>query len=76
MPTLFDDLAGASEVVASTTKRNEKVAALAATLRRLEPAEVAPAVAFLMGSLRRGPDRCGLGDDVERTRRSGTDGRR
>jgi DNA ligase 1 len=59
VPTLFDDLAGASEVVGSTTKRNAKVATLAAVLRRLEPAEVAPAVAFLMGSL---PDgRIGVG---------------
>ena len=59
VPTLFDDLAMTSELVAATTKRNEKVAALAATLRRLEPAEVAPAVAFLMGSL---PDgRIGVG---------------
>jgi DNA ligase 1 len=59
VPTLFDDLAGASENVASTTKRNEKVATLAAVLRRLDATEVAPAVAFLLGSL---PDgRIGVG---------------
>ncbi len=59
MPTLFDDLATASALVASTSKRNAKVAALAALLRRLEPDEVAPAVAFLTGSMPGG--RIGVG---------------
>ena len=59
MALLFDDLAGASELVASTSKRNAKVAALAAVLRRLEPGEAAPAVAFLTGSMPGG--RIGVG---------------
>jgi DNA ligase-1 len=59
MATLFDDLAVASALVASTSKRNAKVAALAAVLRRLEPDEAAPAVAFLTGSMPGG--RIGVG---------------
>ncbi len=59
VPIRFDDLAAASEAVASTTKRNEKVATLASVLRRLEPAEVTPAVAYLTGSLPEG--RIGVG---------------
>ena len=59
MPTLFDDLAAASDVVAATSKRNAKVAALADVLRRLEPGEASTAVAFLTGSM---PDgRIGVG---------------
>jgi DNA ligase 1 len=57
--TLFDDLAEASGRVASTTKRNAKVAALASVLRRLEPGEAAPAVAFLTGAMPGG--RIGVG---------------
>ena len=41
---LFDELARASEAVAATTKRNEKVAVLADVLRRLQPREIIPAV--------------------------------
>ncbi len=76
VPTLFDDLATASEAVASTTKRNEKVATLAAVLRRLEPAEVAPAVAFLMGSLPDGRIGVGWATMSNATGRSGADARR
>ncbi len=57
--TLFDDLAATSEVVGATSKRNDKVAALAAMLRRVEPAEVVPAVAFLIGTMPNG--RIGVG---------------
>ncbi|MET0910251.1 MAG: ATP-dependent DNA ligase, partial [Ilumatobacteraceae bacterium] len=59
MVLLFDDLAEASELVASTSKRNAKVAALAAVLRRAEPPEAGPAVAFLTGSMPGG--RIGVG---------------
>jgi DNA ligase 1 len=47
---LFGELATASRVVASTSKRSEKVAILAAVLRRLAPDEIAPAIAFAMGT--------------------------
>ncbi len=47
---LFDELATATRAVASTSKRSEKVATLAAVLRRVAPQEVAPAVAFAMGA--------------------------
>ncbi len=50
MATLFDDLAAASEAVGSTTRRNDKVAALATVLRRLSPDEAPAAVAFLTGT--------------------------
>jgi DNA ligase 1 len=47
---LFDDLARASERVAATSKRNDKVAILADVLRRLEPSEVIAATSFLVGA--------------------------
>jgi DNA ligase 1 len=47
---LFDDLAEASEHVAATSKRNEKVAILADVLRRLDESEVIAATAFLVGA--------------------------
>ena len=47
---LFEELAVASESVASTTKRNDKVDALADVLRRLDPNEIASGVAFLVGT--------------------------
>jgi DNA ligase 1 len=47
---MFDDLAAASESVSAAAKRNDKVGMLAELLRRLEPAEVVPAVAFLTGT--------------------------
>ncbi len=59
MPTLFDDLAAASGAVAATSKRNEKVAVLAGVLRRLDPIEIGPAVAYLTGDLPTG--RIGVG---------------
>lgn len=49
MPLLFDELAATSDAVAGTTKRNDKVAAIAEVLRRLDPNEVIDAVAFLTG---------------------------
>ena len=50
MVMLFDDLAAASDAVASTSKRNEKVEALASVLGRLAPDEVPAAVSFLTGT--------------------------
>ena len=52
--TPFAALVAASDAVASTTKRTEKVAAIAALLRSLEDREVTPAVAMLVGSPRQG----------------------
>ncbi|MFN2387167.1 MAG: ATP-dependent DNA ligase [Thermoanaerobaculia bacterium] len=58
-----------SEHVAATRARNEKIACLAALLRRLEPGEIDAAVACLSGELRQG--RIGLGwatvRELERT---------
>jgi DNA ligase 1 len=59
VPTPFDDLAAASEVVGATSKRNDKVAAIASVLRRLEPNEVIAAVSFLTGTMPNG--RIGVG---------------
>ncbi len=56
---LFDELAAASESVAATTKRNEKVATLADVLRRLKSSEILPATAFLTGTTPSG--RVGVG---------------
>ena len=50
MPTLFDDLAAVSDALASTSSRNEKVAAIADLLGRVEPEEIVPTVAFLVGT--------------------------
>jgi DNA ligase-1 len=49
----------ASTAATATTKRTAKVAALVDLLRRLDPAEVAPAVGFLTGTPRQG--RIGVG---------------
>ena len=57
--TLFDDLAATAERVASSSKRNDKVAAFAAVLVTLEPAEIIDAVAFLTGQTAAG--RIGVG---------------
>ena len=57
--TLFADLKATSDRVAATSSRSAKVAALAELLRRLEPDEVAPAVAMLTGEPRQG--RFGVG---------------
>ncbi|MEM8619293.1 MAG: ATP-dependent DNA ligase [Actinomycetota bacterium] len=57
--TAFAELAATSDRVAATSKRNAKVAALAELLPLLEPAEVRPATAFLVGSTTLG--RVGVG---------------
>jgi ATP-dependent DNA ligase I len=49
---LLAELVQTSRAVGATTGRREKVAHLAAALRRLEPAEVPAGVAFLSGELR------------------------
>ena len=51
-PVLLDEVAGTSAAVAASSARLAKVERLAACLRRLEPGEVHPAVAFLSGDLR------------------------
>lgn len=51
---LFADLVAVSQAVADTASRNAKIAALADLLRRLAPAEVDAAVAFLSGEARQG----------------------
>jgi ATP-dependent DNA ligase I len=48
---LLDELARTSAAVAATSARLRKIEALASCLRRLEPAEVAAAVAYLSGEL-------------------------
>ncbi len=59
MTARFVDLAECTERVAATSKRGEKVALMADTLRRVSPAEVADAVAYLIGETPRG--RIGVG---------------
>jgi DNA ligase-1 len=49
---LLADLAAASEAVSGTTRRTEKVAAVAAALRSADPDEVPVVVAYLSGELR------------------------
>jgi DNA ligase-1 len=49
---LLDEIAGTSAAVAASSARLAKVERLAACLRRLQPGEVHPAVAFLSGELR------------------------
>ena len=56
---LFVELATASRVVASTTKRSEKIAILAAVVRRAAPDEIEPLVAFATGTVLQG--RIGVG---------------
>lgn len=55
----FHDLAVASQSVAATSKRNEKVAHLAEVLRRLDEPEIVPATAYLTGATPSG--RIGVG---------------
>jgi DNA ligase 1 len=57
--TLLADLVAASNRVASTSSRSQKIAILAELLRALEPDEVAAAAAFLSGLPRQG--RVGVG---------------
>jgi DNA ligase-1 len=56
---LYGDLVVASQRVAATSKRSEKVAALADVLRSAKPDEIAPAVGMLVGEPRQG--RLGIG---------------
>ncbi|WP_150306546.1 ATP-dependent DNA ligase [Planctomonas psychrotolerans] len=56
---LLEDLVGTAETVTSTRSRLAKVQALADVLRRLDAAEIAPAVGFLVGKPRQG--RVGVG---------------
>lgn len=56
---MFHRLAETSEMVAATSKRNDKVAALAAVLGDLDPDEISPAAAFLTGATQIG--RIGVG---------------
>jgi DNA ligase-1 len=57
--TLFADVVAASNRLAATSSRSEKIAVLAELLRRLEPDEVATAAGFLSGVPRQG--RVGIG---------------
>ena len=70
-PTPFAVLAMTSAAVAATSKRSEKVAALAAALAALDADEVEPATAFLVGETRLG--RIGVGwaaiADIDAARR-------
>jgi DNA ligase-1 len=56
---LLADVVATSAVVASSSSRKAKIAALADLLRRLAPAEVAPVAAFLVGTPTQG--RIGVG---------------
>jgi DNA ligase-1 len=64
------DLVATSQRVAATRARSEKIGALAALLRRLEPGEIDVAVAYLSGHLRQG--RIGLGPAAVAAARPGT----
>jgi DNA ligase-1 len=55
----LSELESTSRKIADTRSRLSKISHLAALLRRLEPAEIEPAVAFLSGHLRQG--KIGLG---------------
>jgi DNA ligase-1 len=57
--TLLAEVVAASDEVAATSSRSQKIAILAELLRKLEPDEVAPAVGFLTGVPRQG--RVGVG---------------
>jgi ATP-dependent DNA ligase I len=52
VPVLLEEIAETSAAVAASSARLAKVERLAACLRRLDPGEVHPAVAFLSGELR------------------------
>ena len=56
---LFADLVETSQRVAATTRRLDKIAALAECLHRMEPQEIAVGVAFLCGETRQ--SRLGIG---------------
>ncbi|MHB8510762.1 MAG: ATP-dependent DNA ligase [Actinomycetota bacterium] len=55
----FAEVAATSEALSQTRSRLEKTALIAALLRGLHPDEIAPAVGFLIGSIRQG--RIGVG---------------
>jgi DNA ligase-1 len=56
---LYGDLVGASQQVAATSKRSEKVAVLAVLLRAIPPEEIEAAIGLLIGEPRQG--RLGVG---------------
>ena len=56
---LYGELVAASQRTAATSKRSEKVAALAELLRAMQPDEIEPAVGLLIGWPRQG--RLGVG---------------
>ncbi|MFD4958528.1 ATP-dependent DNA ligase [Microbacterium sp. NPDC058389] len=56
---LLQELVAVTDAVAATSSRLAKVAALADVLRRLDPAEVVPAIGFLLAAPRQG--RLGVG---------------
>jgi DNA ligase-1 len=60
--TLFHDVVAASEEVAATSSRSQKIAALAGLLKALEPSEVPVVVGFLSGAPRQG--RIGVGYSI------------
>ncbi len=59
MPMLLSELVTATQAVAATSSRLQKVATLAGVLSELEPDEIAPAIGFLTASPRQG--RLGVG---------------
>jgi DNA ligase 1 len=67
--TLLADIVATSERVAQTSRRNAKIAELAACLRRLAPDEIETGVAFLAGKTRQG--RIGIGYALLRAARPG-----
>jgi DNA ligase-1 len=67
---LFAELTSTSRRIGATRARLEKTALLAGLLRRLEPDEIDPTVAFLSGQLRQG--RIGLGPAAAREAVRGT----
>ena len=65
---LLRTIVDATEVVAATSSRLAKIAALAAVLRELAPDEIAPAIGFLTASPRQGRDRRRAGGASRRSR--------
>src|SRR5207247_1335162 len=68
-PVLFAELEATSRKMAATSARSEKVSLLASLLRRLDPEEIAAAVAFLSAGPRQG--RIGVGPSAVRAAASG-----
>ena len=73
--TLLAELVGTSRQVAETASRNAKTALLADCLRKLAPAEIEAAIAYLSGETRQGRSGIGYADDPNipslRTRKEG-----